>query len=175
MSLGIRGKWIIAHDGTEHRLLRDGVIITEGHRIKYVGKRYSESVDRWIDAGHHVVSPGFICTHTHASSAPKDKSFIDDTGAKSLYMSSLGENLTALGRSIELDDYHVYAKYLMTELLRSGCTTMVEVGMVGTLGAETTVKYIDEMGMRDVEGVGISDGGWKRSHAANFQTEWGGI
>ena len=173
MSLGIRGKWIIAHDGNEHRLLRDGVVITEGHRIKYVGKQYSGSVDRWIDAGHHVVSPGFICTHTHASSAPKDKSFIDDTGAKSLYMSSLGENLTALGRSIKPEDYHVYAKYSMTELLRSGCTTMVEIGMVGTLGAETTVRYIDEIGMRAVEGVGISDGRWKRSQSANIQTEWG--
>jgi cytosine/adenosine deaminase-related metal-dependent hydrolase len=175
MSLGIRGKWIIAHDGNAHRLLRDGVVITEGHRIKYVGKQYSGSVDRWIDAGHHVVSPGFICTHAHASSAPKDKSFIDDTGAKSLYMSSLGENLTALGRSIKLEDYHVYAKYSMAELLRSGGTTMVEIGMVGTLGAETTVRYIDEMGMRAVEGVGISDGRWSRSQAANLQTEWGDI
>ncbi len=173
MSIGIRGKWIIAHDGNENRLLRDGVVITDGKRIKFVGKRYSGDVDRWIDATHHVVSAGFICTHTHASTAPKDKSFIDDTGAKSLYMSSLGENLTALGKSLNPEDYHIYAKYSMAELLRSGCTTMVEIGMVGTLGAETTVKYIDEMGMRAVEGVGISDGRWKRSQSSNFQTEWG--
>jgi 5-methylthioadenosine/S-adenosylhomocysteine deaminase len=173
MSIGIKGKWIIAYDGKEHRLLRDGVLVTEGKQIKYVGKKYSGKVDRWIDASHHVVSPGFICTHTHASSAPKDKSFIDDTGAKSLYMSSLGENLSALGRSINPEDYHVFAKYSMAELLRSGCTTMVEIGMVGTLGAETTVKYIGEMGMRAVEGVGISDGRWRRSQAANFQTVWG--
>ncbi len=175
MSIGIRGKWIIGHDGSEHRILRDGVVVTEGHKIKYVGKKYSESVDRWIDASRHVVSPGFICTHTHASSAPKDKSFIDDTGAKSLYMSSLGENLSALGSSINPKDYHVYAKYSMAELLRSGCTTMLEIGMVGTLGAETVVKYIDELGIRAVEGVGISDGIWKRSQSANFQTEWGKI
>jgi cytosine/adenosine deaminase-related metal-dependent hydrolase len=173
MSIGIRGKWIIAHDGAEHRILRNGVVITEDHKIKYVGKQYSESVDRWIDASHHVVSPGFICTHTHASSAPKDKSFIDDTGAKSLYMSSLGENLSALGSSMNPENYYVYAKYSMAELLRSGCTTMVEIGMVGTLGAETTIKTIDEIGIRAVEGVGISDGRWKRSQSANFQTEWG--
>ena len=173
MSIGIKGKWVIAHDGREHRLLRDGVVVTDDKRIKYVGKNYSGEVDRWIDAGHHVVSPGFICTHTHASSAPKDKSFIDDTGAKSLYMSSLGENLTALGRSINPEDYHVFSKYSMAELLRSGCTTMVEIGMVGTLGAETAVRYIGEMGMRAVEGVGISDGRWARSQAANFQTVWG--
>ena len=173
MSLGIRARWIIAHDGCEHRLLQDGVLITEGKRIRYVGKSYSGEVDRWIDASHHVVSAGFICTHTHASSAPKDKSFIDDTGAKSLYMSSLGENLSALGKSIHSEDYHVYAKYSMAELLRSGCTTMLEIGMVGTLGAKMTVKFVDELGMRAVEGVGISDGRWKRFQSANFQTEWG--
>ncbi|MCW4050844.1 MAG: hypothetical protein NWE89_14020 [Candidatus Bathyarchaeota archaeon] len=86
MSIGIKAKWIIAHDGNEHRLIRDGVVITEGNRIKHVGKDYSGSVDNWIDAIHHVVIPGFICTHTHASSAPKDKSFIDDTGARNFYV-----------------------------------------------------------------------------------------
>lgn len=173
MSIGIRGKWVIAFDGEEHRLLRNGVVITEGKKIKYVGKRYEGDVDRWIDASHHVISPGFISTHVHASSSPKDKSFIDDVGAKHFYMSSLGENLTALGKSINPEDYQVYAKYSIAELLRSGCTTMVEIGMVGNLGAETAVKYIDDMGMRAVEGVGISDGQWSRTEGANLQTKWG--
>ena len=142
MSIGIKGKWIIAYDGQENRLLRDGVVVIEGQRIEYVGKEYKGKVDRWINAPTHVVTAGFICTHTHASSAPKDKSFIDDTGAPSLYMSSLGENLSALGKSINPEDYHVFAKYSMSELLRSGCTTMLEIGMVGTLGAETAVKKV---------------------------------
>ena len=172
MSLGIKGKWIIAHDGQNNRLLRDGVVIVEGRKIKYVGKTYRGSVDKWINVPTHVVTAGFICTHTHASSAPKDKSFIDDTGAPSLYMSSLGENLTALGKSIKPEDYHVFSKYSMAELLKSGCTTMVEIGMVGTLGAKTTINYIDQIGMRAVEGVGISDGRWVRHQAANFVTEW---
>jgi 5-methylthioadenosine/S-adenosylhomocysteine deaminase len=172
MSIGIKGKWIIAHDGQENRLLRDGVVIIEGNKITHVGKTYNGKVDRWIDAPTHVVTAGFICTHTHASSAPKDKSFIDDTGAPSLYMSSLGENLSALGKSIKSEDYHIFAKYSMAELLRSGCTTMLEIGMVGTLGAEAAVKYIDEMGMRAVEGAGISDGRWVRHQEANFMTVW---
>ena len=87
MSIGIKGKWVIAYDGAEHRLLRDGIVVTEGNRIKHVGKSYQGDVDRWIDASHHVVIPGMICTHTHASTAPKDKSFIDDTGARHFYVS----------------------------------------------------------------------------------------
>jgi cytosine/adenosine deaminase-related metal-dependent hydrolase len=172
MSLGIKAKWIIAHDGKTNRLLRDGVVVIEGKKVEYVGKEYKGKVDRWIDAPSHVVTAGFICTHTHASSAPKDKSFIDDVGAPSLYMSSLGENLTALGKSINPDDYHVFAKYSMAELLRSGCTTMLEIGMVRSLGADTAVKYIDEIGMRAVEGEGISDGRWVRHQQANFMTVW---
>jgi cytosine/adenosine deaminase-related metal-dependent hydrolase len=66
MSIGIRGKWIFAYDGEEHRLLRDGVVVTEGNRIKHVGKSYGGPVDRWIEAPTHVVIPGMICTHTHS-------------------------------------------------------------------------------------------------------------
>ena len=172
MLIGIKGKWIIAYDGKDHRLLRNGVVVTEGNRIKHVGKSYNGSVDRWIDASTHIIIPGMICTHTHASSAPKDKSFIDDTGARHFYMSSLGENLTALGKSIKPEDHHTFSKYSMTELLRSGCTTMVEIGMVGTLGAKDAIKHIDAMGMRVAEGCNIEDGRWTRSQGANLTTEW---
>jgi len=175
MSIGIKGKWVIAYDGAEHRLLRDGIVVTEGNRIKHVGKSYQGDVDRWIDASHHVVIPGMICTHTHASTAPKDKSFIDDTGARHFYMSSLGENLTALGKSIRPEDHHVFARYSMAELLRSGCTTMLEIGMVGSLGAEATVRHIGELGIRAVEGCNVEDGRWARSQGANLETEWLGL
>ena len=175
MSIGIRGKWVIAFDGAGHRLLRDGIVVTEGQKIKSVGKSYSGKVDKWIDASHHVVIPGMICTHLHASSAPKDKTFIDDTGARHLYMSSLGENLTALGNSIRPSDHHIFAKYSMAELLRSGCTTMLEIGMVGTLGAEMTVKYVDELGIRAVEGCNVEDGSWERDQGANLYTRWLGL
>ncbi len=43
--------------------------------------------------------PGLINTHLHASTAPKDKSFLEDIGIRQLYGSNLGENLTALGAS----------------------------------------------------------------------------
>lgn len=172
MTTGIKAKWIIAHDGQNHRLLRDGVIIIQDNKITHVGKTYKKPVDKWINAPTHVATPGLIATHIHASSAPKDKTFIDDVGARHFYMSSLGENLTALGKSINPEDYHTFAKYSMAELLKSGCTTMVEIGMTETLGPETTVKYIQEMGIRAVEGRNIEDGKWTRTQKANLHTEW---
>lgn len=175
MSIGIKAKWVIAFDGESHRLVRDGVVVVEGDRVAYVGRRYQGKVDQWIQAPTHVVTPGFISTHVHAATSPKDKTFIDDVGARHFWMSSLGENLTALGKSISPSDYHVFAKYSMAELLRSGCTTMVEIGMVGALGEETAVKYVDELGIRAVLGHTVEDGRWARSQRANLYTEWLGL
>lgn len=172
MSIGIKGKFVIGFDGEEHRLLTDGVVVIEGKRVKHVGRSYSGQVDRWIDASGSLVMPGLINTHIHAAGSPKDKSFLEDVGARHFYMSSLGENLTALGMSMTDEDRETFAKYSLAECLLSGNTTLVEMGMVGSLGAERTVKIIGDLGIRACEGPGITDGRWERTQGANIQTTW---
>lgn len=172
MSIGIRAKFIAGFDGEEHMLLQDGVVIIEGKKIKHVGKSYAGQVERWIEAGNSLVMPGLINTHIHASSSPKDKSFLEDVGARHLYMSSLGENLTALSLSMTDEDREVFAKYSISECLRSGNTTLVEIGMIGSLGAEKAIKIIGELGIRACEGPAIYDGVWERTQGANIQTRW---
>ena len=156
-------------------MLKDGVVVIEGNRVKHVGKTYSGSVDRWIDATDSLVIPGMINTHIHAASAPKDKSFLEDVGARALYMSSMGENLSALGRSMTKGDTETFAKYSMAECLLSGNTTIVEIGMTGSLGPEKAVKLVDQLGIRSCQGHGIADGYWERSQGANIQTVWRGL
>lgn len=172
MSIGIKGKSVIGFDGEEHRLLTDGVVVIEGKRVKHVGKSYSDQVDRWIDASGSLVMPGLINTHIHAAGSPKDKSFLEDVGARHFYMSSLGENLTALGMSMTDGDRETFAKYSLAECLLSGNTTLVEMGMIGSLGAERAVKIIGDLGIRACEGPGITDGRWERTQGANIQTTW---
>ena len=36
----IKGKWIVANDGSGHTLLRDGVVVFEGRHIIHVGKTF---------------------------------------------------------------------------------------------------------------------------------------
>ena len=43
-------------DGCEHRLIRDGVAVIDGNRIKHVGKSYTGNVEKWIMADYHVVT-----------------------------------------------------------------------------------------------------------------------
>ncbi|MFX0197609.1 MAG: hypothetical protein ACFFCW_15925 [Candidatus Hodarchaeota archaeon] len=44
--------------------------------------------------------------------------------------------------------------------------------MVDSLGAESTIKLIDKLGIRACEGPKIYDGVWERTQGANIQTKW---
>ncbi len=175
MSLGIRGRFVVGFDGAEHRIIHDGLVVVEGNRVKHVGKSYAGPVDRWIEAPTGLIIPGLINTHIHAATAPKDKGFVDDTGARHFYMSSLGENLTALGQAMSEPDYETFSEFSIAECLRSGNTTIVEIGMVPNLGADRTVEIIDRLGIRATEAPIVADGVWERSQAADMRTKWLGL
>ena len=172
MSIGIRGSFVVGFDGTEHRIIRDGIVIVEGKRIKYVGKSYDGRVKHWIDAKGCLIVPGLINTHLHAATAPKDKSFLEDIGVRPLYGSNLGENLDTLGACITASDMEVYAKYSLAECLRSGNTTVLEIGMVPAIGEEKTISTIYESGIRACEGHVIGDGSFERVDKYDFKTRW---
>ena len=63
----IQGGYIVAFDGIEHRLIRDGVVVFEDDRITHFGKSFEGEVDQTIDAKGKLVSPGFINIHALAS------------------------------------------------------------------------------------------------------------
>ncbi len=172
MSIGIRGGFIVGFDGSEHRVIRDGVVVVEGKRIVHVGKSYDGAVKRWIDASGCLVSPGLVNTHIHAATAPIDKSFLEDIGVRPLYGSNLGENLDALGDSITASDMEVYSRYSLAECLRSGNTTVLELGMINAIGEEKTVSTIRASGIRACEGHVVGDGSFERTDRYDFKTRW---
>jgi cytosine/adenosine deaminase-related metal-dependent hydrolase len=56
----VRGQWVVASDGHEHHLLRDGEVVFTGDTIVFTGHDYPGEVDVEIDAGNALVGPGFI-------------------------------------------------------------------------------------------------------------------
>ncbi len=60
MKTKITGKFVIGYDGHAPVVYSDGCVVYEGDRILFVGNRYSAEVDRTIDAGQAIISPGFI-------------------------------------------------------------------------------------------------------------------
>lgn len=59
----IRDGWIV--DGTGRAPFRGGVAIS-GSRIEHVGPVDGQRADRVIDAGGHLVCPGFVDPHSHS-------------------------------------------------------------------------------------------------------------
>ena len=60
MATSIRARYVVGHDGTDHRLLRDAEIVFENEAIVYVGRDYQGAIERRIDAGNALAGPGFI-------------------------------------------------------------------------------------------------------------------
>ena len=124
----IKASHIIAHQNGGHRHLRDGVVVWEDNRIIHVGKRFDGTVDETIDATGKIVTPGLINTHAHLAGSPLDKSFIEDRGNRQFYLSGLFEYLPVRDAAQDDDASRACLAYSMVELLRTGTTTVMEIG-----------------------------------------------
>ena len=148
MKVGIEGGLIIAFDGTEHRLLEDGIVVYEGDTIAHVGKSYSGSLDKKIDASKRLVIPGLINIHSHFGSNPFSKSYRGDGSTREVYNSDLFDRGIAFGASIAKEDYVNSVTFSLARQLRSGVTTVVEMGSVDALGDKESVGLAAKSGIR---------------------------
>ncbi|EHM13326.1 MULTISPECIES: chlorohydrolase family protein [Jonquetella] len=61
MKTRIKARYVIGFDGHGHRIIENGQVVYEGQNILYVGaKEFPGTVDREIDCGCSLVSPGLI-------------------------------------------------------------------------------------------------------------------
>ena len=164
----IRPSYIIAFDGSKHRYLRDGEIVYQGQDIIYVGKEYKGEVDETIHAPGKVVSPGFISTHAHLATSPLDRSFIEDRGNPQFYCSGLYDSLAVRHLSMERDMYTACLRYSLAELLRSGTTTVVEIGRYG----KDLIEAIPTFGNRVYVGQTYRSGQWYTPDSKQVLYEW---
>lgn len=164
----IRASHIIAYDGTGHRYLRDGVVVYEGNTIVHVGKRWEGTADHEIDATGKLVTPGFINTHAHLSGSPLDKSLLEDRGPRQFYLSGLFEFLPVRGQAQDEEAHHAAIDFSMTELLRSGTTTIMEIGGHGDYTAEAAGKA----GIRAYVGQSYRSGAWFTPDGKTVRYRW---
>ncbi len=161
---------VIAYQNGGHRYLKDGVVVTEGNSIVHVGPAgsFNEPVDEVLDGTGMLVTPGFINTHAHLYESPLDKSFVEDMGRRQFYLSGLFEYLPV--RSMAMDDEGARAclAYSMAELLRTGTTTVMEIGSYGDWAVEEAGK----VGMRLCMGLGYRSGRWYTDDGKAVKYEW---
>lgn len=164
----IRASHIIGHQDGEHRHLRDGVIVVDGNEIIHVGRTFDGNVDRELDATGMVVTPGLINTHAHLYESPLDKSFVEDKGPRQFYGSGLFEYLPARSGASDESTAHACIDFSMAELIRSGTTTIMEIGSHGDYVAEKAA----EAGLRAYIGQGYRDGRWFTRDGKRAEWEW---
>jgi cytosine/adenosine deaminase-related metal-dependent hydrolase len=148
MKIGIEGGLIVAFDGTEHRLLEDGIVVYEGNTIVHVGKSYHGSLDRKIDAKKRLIIPGLVNIHSHFGSNPYSKSYRGDSSTREVYNSDLFDRGIAFGASITKEDYTNSVGFSLARQLKSGVTTVVEMGSVDALGDKESVSLVAKSGIR---------------------------
>ncbi|MGI9253344.1 MAG: chlorohydrolase family protein [Thermomicrobiales bacterium] len=161
---------VIAYQNGGHRYLKDGVVVTDGNSIVHVGPAgsFNEPVDEVLDGTGMLVTPGFVNTHAHLYESPLDKSFVEDMGRRQFYLSGLFEYLPV--RSMAMDDEGARAclAYSMAELLRTGTTTVMEIGSYGDWAVEEAGK----VGMRLCMGLGYRSGRWYTDDGKAVKYEW---
>jgi len=168
--LRIDASHVIAFQDGGHRYLRDGEVVVDGNEIVHVGPRgsFPGQVDEEIDARGKVVTPGFVNTHAHLYESPLDKSFIEDMGSRQFYLSGLFEYLPARSAAMDEAAAHACLASSMAELLRTGTTTVLEIGSQG----EEAVRQAGRFGLRLYVGQGYRSGRWYTDDGKTVKYAW---
>src|SRR5438034_5658133 len=142
----IQGGDVVAYADGGHRLLRGGALVFENDRVTFVGRSFTGSVDRRIDAVGKLVIPGLVNIHCHADVEAGGR-LIADIGRRDFFHTgflnyySAKKGVKPLGPRQDPD---IGGRFALAEMLRNGCTTVVDI--VAT--AESHARIAGELGLR---------------------------
>ena len=159
---------VIAHQRGSHVVLKDGVVVLEGDRIVHVGQDADGPVDETIDLRDKLLTPGFINTHTHLAGSPLDKSLIEDVGKRQFQFSALPDMLPARAAANDRQMMEACVDSSMVELLRTGTTTVMEIGSLGDYVADAA----ERTGLRAYVADSYRSGRWYSDDGRSVQYEW---
>jgi 5-methylthioadenosine/S-adenosylhomocysteine deaminase len=152
----IQGGWVVGYEGAGHVLIPDGCVVFEGDAIVHVGKAFSGSVDRTIDARGKLVSPGLVNCHLHAAVNAGHTVFIEPSKTDYFGSNFLGYVTPRRGakppRTIANPD--IGGRYGLWSALRCGATTILDVGTMPG-GPDAFTKLVGELVIRAYLGPGF--------------------
>ena len=110
-----------------HSYMPDTDVAFAGGTLTFVGRGYDGAADTVIDGRGLMVMPGLVNIHSHPSSEPLNKGFLDEIGSPGLYNSSLYEFMPIFRADAEAVQSCV--RVALSELLLSGVTTLADLSM----------------------------------------------
>ncbi|GAA2001071.1 amidohydrolase family protein [Brevibacterium samyangense] len=161
--------WIIAFQDGGHRLLRDGAVVVAGTEIVHVGARDTFGADEVVRT-RNIIAPGFISMHAHMQESPADKNVAEDFPKRSFYSSNLFEILPARSKALTIDDAHTCARVSVAEHLRTGTTTVMQMGNEAAYIAE----LCEEVGMRAYVSQSYRTGPWYTDNGRTVEYDFSG-
>ncbi len=142
----IHGGDVVAYAAGGHRLLRNGALVFDDDRVTFVGRAFAGPVDRRIDATGQLVVPGFVNIHCHADTEAGGR-LIADVGRRDYFHTGFLNYYGARKGARSLgprQDPEIGGRFAMAEMLRNGCTTVVDIGVA----AESHARIAGELGLR---------------------------
>ncbi len=160
--------WAIAWDASagKHVYLRDVDVAFAGEDIVHIGPNFDGAAAREIAGEDLMVMPGLVNIHSHPTSEPVNKGITDEIHSPNFHHSSLYEYLTVLGNDPEgVAPCH---KVAMAELLKSGCTTVVDY----SLPFGGWLDLLDEAGIRACVAPSFRDAPWFTRNGHLLEYDW---
>jgi len=159
---------VIAYQRGTHTVLPGGVVVLEDDRIVHVGREADGPVDETIDLRNRLLTPGFINTHTHLAGSPLDKSLLEDIGKRQFQYSALPDMLPARAAANDRPMMEACVDYSLVELLRTGTTTVMEIGSIGDYVADAA----ECTGLRAYVADSYRSGRWLSDDGRSVKYEW---
>ena len=132
--------WVLVCDENDRlQLLRDHSVVVEDDTIVAITPGHKSGRERRVRATGRLLVPGFISGHTHVAAGSVTRGIIE--GGRS-YLRPL-----QLADALSAGDMDDLTAYNLAELLRSGCTTQVEMSM-SLKQAESYVRLAERWGVR---------------------------
>jgi cytosine/adenosine deaminase-related metal-dependent hydrolase len=169
----IQGSYVVGFDGKEHELIKDGVVVFNGAHIEFVGKEYSQPVDKKIDAKGCLVSPGLIDTHFHSGINASDYILNDSTKTDffaSNYLAHGGPTREG-AHSAHLKDVDIGQRFSLIHVLKSGVTTTFDIGGPGG-DPERYVDMVDQVGIRCAAGPSYKNVSFFHDREGRLEYDW---
>jgi len=169
----LKGGYVVGFNGKEHEIIKDGVVVFERDRVEFVGKEYSQPVDKTIDAKGCLVSPGFIDTHFHSGINASDY-LLSDANKLDYFASNYlahGAPTREGAKHAHLKDVDVGQRFSLIHVLKSGVTTTLDIGGTG-MNPEPYVTMVDEVGIRCYAGPSYKNVSFFQDGDGRLEYDW---
>jgi 5-methylthioadenosine/S-adenosylhomocysteine deaminase len=160
--------WAIVWDeaAEEHVYRRNVDVAFQENLLVHVDKDFPGKADVTIDGSRRMVMPGLVDIHAHPGHEASYRGIREEHGVRNMYMTGLFERYQAY----HLDDEGRAAstEYAYCELLKSGVTTLVDIGPAWEGWTDLAAKS----GLRVYHAPGFASARWKVESDSELKYVW---